>query len=91
MNRLHHQNERFSLACKNGNLDVVQKLSQKSDVHFNNEEALRYAVWGGSLDVVKYLVEELKCEITPTVFRVAKFHNRGDILSFFSSKSFFLC
>ena len=47
--------KRFIEAAKQGDLDVIQKLSMNVDVSYNNNNALRLAARKGHLEVVKYL------------------------------------
>ena len=61
------ENERHPLlvACKNGNLVVLKLLVERNDVDINRQlSPVLHASCGryGNLDIVKYLVEDAKCD-----------------------------
>jgi hypothetical protein len=52
------------LAVKKGNLDTLKYLAEQGlNVHYNNEHALRAAVYYGHFEIVKYLVEEHNADV----------------------------
>ena len=59
------------VACKNGNLAMIKLLVEKGGVDVNRKlspdtgDTILHASCGrhGSLDITKYLVEEVKCDV----------------------------
>ena len=52
------KNELLTEYAKKGNLDIVKFLLDKgANIHYFNDDALRYAVWENRLETVKFLLD----------------------------------
>ena len=51
-------NNKFVLACDNGNLDEVNKLMNDHQINFNNHEGLKMALVNGHNEIVRIILDK---------------------------------
>lgn len=61
-NKFEIQHVLFVEACEKGNIDIVKWFADKTDIHDNDDLAIRVAAGHGHIDVTNWLLE-MKCNI----------------------------